>query len=220
MSTEERGHCGLKCRIPNYLLILFTLVCLFSEKGLDEYSSGYCTTKRRPHTAQPALQSSQHHLHWGGDYTLSGRGTLPRHATRPWIPPPPSGMPASPTPKPYPWIPRNHTTSTPTTILCPNQEKLSPVISCSTWVTSLVTQGLCPGCPRNQQHQYYKAMVASNKNSNTQTLTRKAQTGRRDRRDRSGRRDRRDKTGMLMSPDHLDGEDGAYGVWWIRMPTE
>uniref|UniRef100_A0A096M071 Protein shisa-7-like n=1 Tax=Poecilia formosa TaxID=48698 RepID=A0A096M071_POEFO len=51
------------------------------------------------------FRSSQHHLHWGGDYTLSGRGTLPRHAIRPWIPPPPSGMPASPTPNPYPLDP-------------------------------------------------------------------------------------------------------------------
>uniref|UniRef100_A0A3B4ADT3 Shisa N-terminal domain-containing protein n=1 Tax=Periophthalmus magnuspinnatus TaxID=409849 RepID=A0A3B4ADT3_9GOBI len=29
------------------------------------------------------------------DYTLSGRGTLPRHAARPWIPPPPAGVPNS-----------------------------------------------------------------------------------------------------------------------------
>ncbi|XP_068616580.1 protein shisa-7 [Brachionichthys hirsutus] len=162
------------------------------EKGLDEYSSGYCTTKRRPHTAQPALQSSQHHLHWGGDYTLSGRGTLPRHAMRPWIPPPPSGMPASPTPNPYPLDP-------PEPQYNPNYDTLSKPRKVKS-SDQLLNMGDVPGntgtlsrLSKNQQHQYYKAMAASNKNSNTQTLTRKPQDRREERQER-----------MLMSPDHLE----------------
>ncbi|XP_053700002.1 protein shisa-6 [Synchiropus splendidus] len=169
------------------------------EKGLDEYSSGYCTTKRRPHTAQPALQSSQHHLHWGGDYTLSGRGTLPRHAARPWIPPPPSGMPASPTPNPYPLDP-------PESQYNPNYDTLSKPRKVKS-TDQLLNMGDVPGntgtlsrMSKNQQHQYYKAMAASNKTSNTQTLTRKTQ-------DRQERQDR-----MLMSPDHLEERMGGVAV--------
>ncbi|KAM3872954.1 protein shisa-7 [Diretmus argenteus] len=160
------------------------------EKGLDEYSSGYCTTKRRPHTAQPALQSSQHHLHWGGDYTLSGRGTLPMHAMRPWIPP--AGMPTSPTPNPYPLDP-------PEPQYNPNYDTLSKPPRKVKSQDQLLNMGDVPGntgtlsrLSKNQQHQYYKAMVASNKNSNTQTLTRKTQ-------DRQERQER-----LLMSPEHLE----------------
>ncbi|XP_071326973.1 protein shisa-6 [Trachinotus anak] len=176
------------------------------EKGLDEYSSGYCTTKRRPHTAQPALQSSQHHLHWGGDYTLSGRGTLPRHAARPWIPPPPSGMPASPTPNPYPLDP-------PEPQYNPNYDTLSKPPRKVKSTDQLLNMGDVPGntgtlsrLSKNQQHQYYKAMAASNKNSNTQTLTRKTQ----DRQDRQDRQERQER--LLMSPDHLEERMGVGGM--------
>uniref|UniRef100_H3CRN8 Shisa family member 7a n=1 Tax=Tetraodon nigroviridis TaxID=99883 RepID=H3CRN8_TETNG len=51
---------------------------------------------------------------------------------------------------------------------------------------------------KNQQHQYYKAMAASNKNSNTQTLTRKTQDRREERQER-----------LLMSPDHLEDRMGV-----------
>ncbi|XP_034030522.1 protein shisa-7 [Thalassophryne amazonica] len=170
------------------------------EKGLDEYSSGYCTTKRRPHTAQPALQSSQHHLHWGGDYTLSGRGTLPRHAARPWIPPPPTAMPASPTPNPYPLDP-------PEPQYNPNYDTLSKPPRKVKSTDQLLNMGDVPGntgtlsrLSKNQQHQYYKAMAASNKNSNTQTLTRKSQ-------ERQERQER-----LLMSPDHLEERMGVSGI--------
>ncbi|XP_015236651.1 protein shisa-7 [Cyprinodon tularosa] len=176
------------------------------EKGLDEYSSGYCTTKRRPHTAQPALQSSQHHLHWGGDYTLSGRGTLPRHAVRPWIPPPPSGMPASPTPNPYPLDP-------PEPQYNPNYDTLSKPPRKVKSTDQLLNMGDVPGntgtlsrLAKNQQHQYHKAMAASNKNSNMQTLTRKTQ----DRQERQERQERQDR--MLMSPDHLEDRMGVGGM--------
>ncbi|KAK5892243.1 hypothetical protein CesoFtcFv8_012641 [Champsocephalus esox] len=128
------------------------------EKGLDEYSSGYCTTKRRPHTAQPALQSSQHHLHWGGDYTLSGRGTLPRHAVRPWIPPPPSGMPASPTPNPYPldppepqYNPNYETLSKPRKVK-PNDQLLN---------MGDVPGGAVPTLPRQQKAQSQQNVCAT-----------------------------------------------------------
>uniref|UniRef100_A0A087XWH7 Protein shisa-7-like n=1 Tax=Poecilia formosa TaxID=48698 RepID=A0A087XWH7_POEFO len=167
------------------------------EKGLDEYSSGYCTTKRRPHTAQPALQSSQHHLHWGGDYTLSGRGTLPRHAIRPWIPPPPSGMPASPTPNPYPLDP-------PEPQYNPNYDTLSKPPRKVKSSDQLLNMGDVPGntgtlsrMSKNQQHQYHKAMAASNKNTNMQTLTRKT-------------KDRQER--MLMSPEHLEDRMGVSGM--------
>ncbi|XP_014855189.1 PREDICTED: protein shisa-7-like [Poecilia mexicana] len=173
------------------------------EKGLDEYSSGYCTTKRRPHTAQPALQSSQHHLHWGGDYTLSGRGTLPRHAIRPWIPPPPSGMPASPTPNPYPLDP-------PEPQYNPNYDTLSKPPRKVKSSDQLLNMGDVPGntgtlsrMSKNQQHQYHKAMAASNKNTNMQTLTRKTK-------DRQEIQDRQER--MLMSPEHLEDRMGVSGM--------
>ncbi|XP_032414462.1 protein shisa-7 [Xiphophorus hellerii] len=173
------------------------------EKGLDEYSSGYCTTKRRPHTAQPALQSSQHHLHWGGDYTLSGRGTLPRHAIRPWIPPPPSGMPASPTPNPYPLDP-------PEPQYNPNYDTLSKPPRKVKSSDQLLNMGDVPGntgtlsrMSKNQQHQYHKAMAASNKNTNMQTLTRKTK-------DRQEIQERQER--MLMSPDHLEDRMGVSGM--------
>lgn len=56
---------------------------------------------------------------------------------------------------------------------------------------------------KNQQHQYYKAMAASNKNSNTQTLTRKTQ-------DRQERQERQER--LLMSPDHLEERMGVGGI--------
>lgn len=184
------------------ILTMGVNVCVWlTEKGLDEYSSGYCTTKRRPHTAQPALQSSQHHLHWGGDYTLSGRGTLPRHAARPWIPPPPPGMPASPTPNPYPLDPPEPQYNT-------NYDTLSKPPRKVKSTDQLLNMGDVPGntgtlsrMSKNQQHQYYKAMGTLNKNSNTQTLTRKPQDRREERQER-----------LLMSPDHLEERMGPGGM--------
>lgn len=172
-----------------------TTPLIIPEKGLDEYSSGYCTAKRRPHTAQPALQTSQHHLHWGDDYTLGGRGTLPRHAVRPWIQP--TGMPTSPTPNPYPLDP-------PEPQYNANYDTLSKPPRKVKSQDQLLNMGDVPGntgtlsrLSKNQQHQYYKAMAAATKSSNTQTLTRKPQER------------------LLMSPDHLDqrmGGSGGMGV--------
>ncbi|XP_064872795.1 uncharacterized protein LOC135570751 [Oncorhynchus nerka] len=145
------------------------------KSGLDEYSSGYCTTKRRPHTAQPALQSSSHHIPCGGDYnTMGGRGTLPRHAPRPWIQP--TGLPpVSPTVNPYPLDPtEQHYNLNYDTLSKPARKVMSQ--------DQLLNMGDVPGntgtlsrMSKNQQHQYYKAMAAATKNSNTQTLTRKPQ---------------------------------------------
>ncbi|XP_029497668.2 uncharacterized protein LOC115113817 [Oncorhynchus nerka] len=145
------------------------------KSGLDEYSSGYCTTKRRPHTAQPALQSSSHHIPCGGDYnTMGGRGTLPRHAPRPWIQP--TGLPpVSPTVNPYPLDPIEQHYN-------PNYDTLSKPARKVMSQDQLLNMGDVPGntgtlsrMSKNQQHQYYKAMAAATKNSNTQTLTRKPQ---------------------------------------------
>ncbi|XP_055766124.1 uncharacterized protein LOC129841838 [Salvelinus fontinalis] len=145
------------------------------KSGLDEYSSGYCTTKRRPHTAQPALQSSSHHIPCGGDYnTMGGRGTLPRHAPRPWIQP--TGLPpVSPTVNPYPLDPTEQHYN-------PNYDTLSKPARKVMSQDQLLNMGDVPGntgtlsrMSKNQQHQYYKAMAAATKNSNTQTLTRKPQ---------------------------------------------
>ncbi|CAL8292764.1 unnamed protein product [Merluccius merluccius] len=64
------------------------------EKDLDDYS-GYHSSRRRPN-GPPTHHSSQHHLPWGGDYTLGARGTLPLHGSKPRL-----HMPG-PTPNPYP----------------------------------------------------------------------------------------------------------------------
>ncbi|KAG5264455.1 hypothetical protein AALO_G00253960 [Alosa alosa] len=68
------------------------------EKDLEDYSTmGYSTSKRRPNNMPPSFHSSQHHLHWGGDYTLGARGTLPLHSSRSRI-----HLPATPNPYPLP----------------------------------------------------------------------------------------------------------------------
>ncbi|KAG9276032.1 protein shisa-7-like [Astyanax mexicanus] len=151
--------------------------------GLEEYS-GYCTTKRRPNNAPPGFHSSQHHLPWGGDYTLGGRGTLPTHATRPRIPHPQSAP--SHTPNPYPLEP-------PESKHNPNYDTLSkpPRRVKSTDQLLALADGNTATLSRmnkNQQHQYYKS-----KNSNTQNTLRKS------------------KERLLMSPDHLEEEVGEYG---------
>ncbi|XP_010883187.2 protein shisa-7 [Esox lucius] len=202
--------------------------------GLDEYSSGYCTTKRRPHTAQPALQSSSHHLPWGGDYTMGGRGTLPRHAPRPWIQP--TGLPPiSPTVNPYPLDPSEQHYN-------PNYETLSKPARKVMSQDQLLNMGDVPGntgtlsrMSKNQQHQYYKAMAAATKNSNTQTLTRKPKDRPQERpQDRPQERPQdRPQDRLLMSPDHLEERMGrgvggmgvgvsdpyAHGAGGVMAPT-
>ncbi|XP_062848602.1 protein shisa-7 [Trichomycterus rosablanca] len=156
--------------------------------GLEEYS-GYCTTKRRPNNPPPSFHSSQHHLPWGGDYTLGGRGTLPTHATRPRIPHPQSAP--SHTPNPYPLEP-------PESKQNQNYDTLSKPprrVKSTDQLLALADGNTLSRLSKNQQHQYYKAMnAAAAKNSNTQNTLRKS------------------KERLLMSPDHLEEEVGMCGV--------
>ncbi|XP_030641450.1 protein shisa-7 [Chanos chanos] len=151
--------------------------------GLEEYS-GYCTTKRRPNNAPPSFHSSQHHLHWGGDYTLGGRGTLPN---RPRIPHPQSAP--SHTPNPYPLEPtdsQRNQTGYDTLSKPPRRVKSTDQL------LALGDGNTLSRLSKNQQHQYYKAMAAATaKNSNAQNTLRKS-------------RER-----LLMSPDHLEEQVGG-----------
>ncbi|XP_066539817.1 protein shisa-7 [Hoplias malabaricus] len=155
--------------------------------GLEEYS-GYCTTKRRPNNAPPSFHSSQHHLPWGGDYTLGGRGTLPTHATRPRIPHPQSAP--SHTPNPYPLEPpeSRHNQNYDTLSKPPRRVKSTDqLLALGDGNTATLSR-----MSKNQQHQYYKAMNA--KNANNQNTLRKS------------------KDRLLMSPNHLEEEVGVGGV--------
>ncbi|XP_029103890.1 protein shisa-7 [Scleropages formosus] len=130
------------------------------EKDLDEYS-GYYTTKRRPTNAPPSFHSSQHHLYWGGDYTLGARGTLPLHGSRPRIHVP-SGPPQ--TPNPYPLQP-------PPAPFNPNFDTLSKPprrVMSQEQLLNIGEGNTLSRLSKNQQHQYYKAMAAA-KSSNMQT---------------------------------------------------
>ncbi|XP_028836937.1 protein shisa-7 [Denticeps clupeoides] len=158
------------------------------EKGLEDYS-GYCTTKRRPNNAPPNFHSSQNHLHWGGDYTLGGRGTLPTRPRRH-----PQSAP-TPTPNPYP-LPlaapiESH--------FSPNYDTLSKPprrVKSTDQLLALADGSTLSRLSKNQQHQYYKAMnTAAPKNSNTHNTLRKSH-------------DR-----LLMSPEHLEEriEGGGMG---------
>ncbi|XP_065117293.1 uncharacterized protein shisa7a [Paramisgurnus dabryanus] len=148
--------------------------------GLEDYS-GYCTTKRRPNNPPPSFHSSQHHLPWGGDYTLGGRGTLPTHANRPRIPHPQSAP--SHTPNPYPLDP-------PESKQNQNYDTLSKPprrVKSTDQLLALADGNTLSRLSKNQQHQYYKS-----KNSNNQNTLQKS------------------KERLLMSPDHLD-ESLEYG---------
>ncbi|KAF4103382.1 protein shisa-7-like isoform X2 [Onychostoma macrolepis] len=159
--------------------------------GLEEYS-GYCTTKRRPNNAPPSFHSSQHHLPWGGDYTLGGRGTLPNRGNRPRIPHPQSAP--SHTPNPYPLDP-------PESKQNQNYDTLSKPprrVKSTDQLLALADGNTLSRMSKNQQHQYYKAMATSSKNSNTNTL-------------------KKSKDRLLMSPDHLEEEVGGVEYDGSRM---
>lgn len=57
------------------------------------------------------------------------------------------------------WIPQNRSTTQIMTLCLSPRGKLSPLTSCLTWVTSLVTQGPCPGCPRTNNTSTTKPWV-------------------------------------------------------------
>ncbi|XP_062301834.1 protein shisa-7 [Osmerus eperlanus] len=118
------------------------------EKDLDDYS-GYYTSKRRPNNAPPSFHSSQHHLHWGGDYTLGARGTLPHHSSRPRI-----HIPIS-TPNPYP-LPAQSQPQYSATFDRPPRRVMS-----QDQLLALGEGNTLSRLSKNQQHQYYKAMTTS-----------------------------------------------------------
>lgn len=143
------------------------------EKELDEYSN-YYGSKRRSHNAPPSFHSSQHHLPWGGDYTLgSSRGTLPLHGSRPRL-----HMPAS-TPNPYP-LPAQ--TQYAASGFAPFDRPPRRVRSQD---QLLGEGGTLTRLSKNQQHQYYKAMMGPGRGSNPQAL-------------------RRSHERLLVSPDRLE----------------
>ncbi|XP_075969085.1 protein shisa-7 [Anarhichas minor] len=145
------------------------------EKELDEYSN-YYNSKRRSNNAPPSFYSSQHYLPWGGDYTLGSnytlgsRGTLPLHGSRPRL-----HIPAS-TPNPYPLPAQTHYTSS--SFDRPPRRVRSQ--------DQLLGEGnTLSRLSKNQQHQYYKAMMSTSRSSNQHTL-------------------RRSHERLLVSPDRLE----------------
>ncbi|XP_028284085.1 protein shisa-7 [Parambassis ranga] len=142
------------------------------EKELDEYSS-YYNSKRRSNNAPPSFHSSQHHLPWGGDYTLGSRGTLPLHGSRPHL-----HIPAS-TPNPYP-LPSQTPYNANSTFDRPPRRVRS-----QDQLLALAEGNTLSRLSKNQQHQYYKAMMSISRSSTSQTL-------------------RRSHERLLVSPDRLD----------------
>ncbi|KAK7899305.1 hypothetical protein WMY93_020158 [Mugilogobius chulae] len=149
------------------------------EKEFDEYSS-YYTSKRRPNNAPPSFHSSQHHLPWGGDYTLGSRGTLPLHGSRPRL-----HIPAS-TPNPYPLPSQSQYTSS-------TFDRPPRRVRSQDQLLALGEGNTLSRLSKNQQHQYYKAMMSSSRSSNSQTL-------------------RRSHERLLVSPDRLEDRLMSMGV--------
>ncbi|XP_070703174.1 protein shisa-7 [Pempheris klunzingeri] len=149
------------------------------EKELDEYSS-YYSSKRRSNNAPPSFHSSQHHLPWGGDYTLGSRGTLPLHGSRPRI-----HIPAS-TPNPYPLPAQSQYTSS-------SFDRPPRRVRSQDQLLALGEGNTLSRLSKNQQHQYYKAMMSTSRGSNSQTL-------------------RRSHERLLVSPDRLEDQLMAMGL--------
>ncbi|XP_038581737.1 protein shisa-7 isoform X2 [Micropterus salmoides] len=148
------------------------------EKELDEYSSYY--SKRRPNNAPPSFHSSQHHLPWGGEYTLGSRGTLPLHGSRPRI-----HIPSS-TPNPYPLPAQTQYTSS-------SFDRPPRRVRSQDQLLALGEGNTLSRLSKNQQHQYYKAMMSTSRSSNSQTL-------------------RRSHERLLISPDRLEDQLVAMGL--------
>lgn len=138
-------------------LLLLTFYS-YTEKELDDIT-GYYTSKRRANNTPPSFHSSQHHLPWGGDYTLGARGTLPLHSSRPRIYVPASTSTPNPYPLPQtPYSPPLETASQPPRRVMSQDQLLA-----------LGEGNTLSYLSKNQQHQYYKAMTTS-KSSNSQAL--------------------------------------------------
>ncbi|XP_056255376.1 protein shisa-6 isoform X2 [Seriola aureovittata] len=149
------------------------------EKELDEYSS-YHNSKRRSNNAPPSFHSSQHHLPWGGDYTLGSRGTLPLNGSRPRL-----HIPAS-TPNPYPLPAQTPYTSS-------SFDRPPRRVRSQDQLLALGEGNTLSRLSKNQQHQYYKAMMSTSRSSTSQTL-------------------RRSHERLLVSPDRLEDRLMAMGL--------
>lgn len=141
------------------------------EKELDEYSN-YYSSKRRSNNAPPSFHSSQHHLPWGGDYMSGSRGTLPLHGSRPHL-----HIPSS-TPNPYPLPSQTHYTSS-------SFDRPPRRVRSQDQLLALGEGNTLSRLSKNQQHQYYKAMMSTSRSSTSQTL-------------------RRSHERLLVSPDRLE----------------
>ncbi|KAM9340097.1 protein shisa-7 [Symphorus nematophorus] len=148
------------------------------EKELDEYSS-YYSSKRRPNNAPPSFHSSQHQLPWGGEYTLGSRGTLPLNGSRPRI-----HIPS--TPNPYPLPGQSQYTSS-------SFDRPPRRVRSQDQLLAFGEGNTLSRLSKNQQHQYYKAMMSTSRGSNSQTL-------------------RRSHERLLVSPDRLEDQLMAMGL--------
>ncbi|XP_053303280.1 protein shisa-7 [Pleuronectes platessa] len=148
------------------------------EKELDEYSS-YYNSKRRFNNAPPSFHSSQHHLPYGGEYTPGSRGTLPLNGSRPR-----AHIPAS-TPNPYPLPSQTQYTSF-------SFDRPPRRVRSQDQLLALGDNTLSR-LSKNQQHQYYKAMMSTSRSSNSQTL-------------------RRSHERLLVSPECLEDRLMAMGL--------
>ncbi|KAM3595678.1 uncharacterized protein V6R79_001053 [Siganus canaliculatus] len=169
---------------PSYELAMKPEISRYSslkklEKELDEYS-GYYSSKRRSNNAPPSFHSSQHHLPWGGgEYTLGSRGTLPLHGSRPRL-----HIPSTPNPYPLP----GQTPYTGSSFDRPPRRVRS-----QDQLLAFGEGNTLSRLSKNQQHQYYKAMMGSSRGSNSQTL-------------------RRSHERLLVSPDRLEDQLLAMGL--------
>ncbi|XP_029023606.1 protein shisa-6 isoform X2 [Betta splendens] len=147
------------------------------EKELDEYS--YYSNKRRSTNAPPSFHSSQHHLPWGGDYTLGSRGTLPLNGSRP-------RLHIASTPNPYPLPTQTQYSSS-------SFDRPPRRVRSQDQLLALGEGNTLSRLSKNQQHQYYKAMMSTSRSSNSQTL-------------------RRSHERLLVSPDRLEDQLMAMGL--------
>ncbi|KAJ8389437.1 hypothetical protein AAFF_G00119750 [Aldrovandia affinis] len=144
-----------------------------AEKDLGDYS-GYCTSKRRTKNTPPSFHSSHHHLHWGGDYTLGGKGTLPLHDSRPHLH---VSSASTLAPNLYPL-------QAPCSQHSPNFDTLSKPprrVKSQDQLFHMGEGNTLSRLSKNQQQQYYKAMA---KKSNSQNF-------------------RKSQERLLVSPDQL-----------------
>ncbi|XP_060915636.1 protein shisa-6 isoform X2 [Labrus mixtus] len=173
---------------PSYELAMKPEISRYSslkklEKELDEYSS-YYNSKRRSNNAAPYFYSSQNHLPWAGEYTLgSSRGTLPLNG---------SGSSSRPrthipsTPNPYPLPGQSHYTSS-------SFDRPPRRVRSQDQLLGYVEGNSLSRLSKNQQHQYYKAMMSNSRGNNGQTL-------------------RRSHERLLVSPDRLEDQLMAMGL--------